>query len=161
MASFFKPFFDDAQQNRQDRVRPPEQAPQPTFSGIDDHSRQHQGAGPTGEYGGDRPAENDGSALAMFDGRDRLPGAPRSRVERHWDALLPAPVVLSFPAGRRLETLRDAGVFLSSGDSALVHSLALQVTANALADAAFSGDPAEISQAGELLRHYLSAVRLM
>ncbi|MGU3494288.1 hypothetical protein ACLBXM_09630 [Xanthobacteraceae bacterium A53D] len=161
MASFFKPFFDDLQQNWQDRTRPPELAPRQTFSGIDDHSVHHQGAGPTGTHGGDRPAENTDSPLAVFDGRDRLPGSPVGRVEPHWDARLPQPIVLSHPAGRRLETLRDAGEFLSSGDGSLVHSTALQVTARGLADAAASGDPADIAQAQELLGFYLSAVRLM
>ncbi|GGF70445.1 hypothetical protein GCM10007301_32790 [Azorhizobium oxalatiphilum] len=161
MTSFFKPFFDDQQQNRQDRTRPPELAPKAKFSQGEDQSRHHQGAGPTGEYGGDRPAENDGSALAMFDGRERLPGTPKGRAEPYWDTPLPQPVTLSYPAGRRLETLADAGTFLSSGDSSLVHSLALQVTGRALADAAATGDPADVAQAGELLGHYLSAVRLM
>lgn len=149
---------DDLLQNQEDRHRPPVRQAQ-ALSGITDHARQNQGGGPTGEVGGDRPAENFDSALSPIDGRDVLPGDdPRARGENHWDA--PLPVRVHLAGGPTLRTLRDAGDFLSGRHVTLDHSPALQDTALAAVQAARTGAPEDLAQAGELLQAYVGLMRL-
>lgn len=149
---------DDLIQNGEDRSRPPirQAAAEPR---VVDHARQHQGGGPTGEVGGERPAENFGSALAAVDGRDVIPGEqPQDRGEHHWDA--PLPVRVHGADGRTLKTLRDAGDFLSGRHMTLEHSAALQETARATVYAAASGAPGDVAEAGVKLHAYMQLMSL-
>lgn len=152
---------DDLQQNREDRHRPPvKQASAQTQ--VSDHARQHQGGGPTGEHGGDRPASNFDSALSPIAGRDVIPGPhPQAHGEAHWDAPLPALLRVKGVEGLHLRTLRDAGDFLSGRHATLEHSAALQETALATIAAARSGAPEEMADAARKLQAYLAAMRML
>jgi hypothetical protein len=149
---------DDLIQNSEDRSRPPiHQAMADPH--VTDHARRHQGGGPTGEVGGERPAEPVGSALAAVDGRDIIPGdRPQERGEHHWDA--PLPVRVKGADGRTLKTLRDAGDFLSGRHMTLEHSAALQETARATVHAAASGAPGDVAEAGQKLHAYVQLMAL-
>lgn len=151
---------DDRQQNLQDQHSMGVAPRQPIFDRARDQAQAHQGLGPTGRFGGDRPAEEGDSPLAEFDGRDRLPGVTATRTEPYWDQPLATGIVLRAPAGRRLTTLAEAGAFLSGGEGSLPHSAALQSVAQALADAAQSGAQGDIETVTYMLEQYLAAMRL-
>ncbi|TCT01654.1 hypothetical protein [Aquabacter spiritensis] len=148
---------DDLNQSRADQRDPPiahaaAQGGRRPVTGIADHAALHQGGGPTGEVGGDRPAETTSSPIGRIGGRDVLPGAdPEARGERHWAAPLPHPIRLQTADAAELRTLRDAGALLSGQITVLVHSAALQAAAHALIRAAATGDASDITTAADLL----------
>ncbi len=151
---------DDRQQNAQDRASIGIGPREPIFDRARDQSEAHQGRGPTGSFGGDRPAERTTSAIAEFDGRDHLPGTAMNREEVYWDKPLAHVIALTASPRRALRTLGEAGAFLSSGEASVPHSSALQAVAQALADAARSGTDADIHRATDMLEHYLTEMRL-
>lgn len=114
-----------------------------------------------GKAGGNRPAEDFGSALSPIDGRDVLPGPdPAARGEAHWDAPLPVPIVVAAVPGLVLRTLADAGGFLSGRHATLEHSAALQETAHVLIAAARLGTAEAVDSAGRHVAAYLAAMRM-
>lgn len=152
---------DDLVQNREDRHRPPALQPGAQTQ-VRDHACQHQGGGPTGAHGGDRPASNFDSALSPIAGRDVIPGPhPDARGEAHWDAPLPVLLRAKGVEGLELRTLRDAGDFLSGRYATLEHSAALQDTALAAIAAARSGAPEDVAEAARRLQAYLAAMGML
>ena len=141
---------DDLQQNREDRRNPPIRQAQ-ALSGRD-HARQHQS-------GGQRTAGAVPSALAPIAGRDHLPGEV-SVHEPHWDAPLPVVVRLAEAGGVELRTLRQAGAFVSGQYMTLEHSAALQKLALLLVEAARSGHPDDLADAGIYLQKYVRLMRI-
>lgn len=114
-----------------------------------------------GKAGGDRPAEDFGSALSPIEGRDVLPGPdPEARGETHWHAALPVPIEVTSVPGLVLRTLADAGDFLSGRYATLEHSAALQETAHILIAAARLGTEEAVDTAGRRMAAYLAAMRL-
>ncbi|MEW6254864.1 MAG: hypothetical protein AB1592_02825 [Pseudomonadota bacterium] len=142
---------DDAHQNAMDQANPPI-AQAAALRDVRDHATHHQGGGPTGSVGGDRPAESNGSPLPPVGGREHLPGDdPAAHGEAHWDAPLTAPLTLSHPA-KTLHTLRDGGDLVSGRLTTIPTSFALRQVGVALARAAKSGSAEDIAAATRLLQ---------
>lgn len=154
MTSIPGPLPDDQLLSEQDRHRP--SSTRAVATPTTDHARHHQGGGPTGEVGGDRPAEVTSSALAPIDGRTIIPGPDPERLgETHWDAPLAFPIALASPPGHMLENLRDAGDLVSGKIASLYTSAALQETAIAVAKAARTGTEGDVLSATNFVASYL------